>query len=89
MAVACGRRARLLPVPMPLAALAAAASELWGRWRGGIGHFNRDKVREIRASGWVADGMPARVALQCSPHIGLPDGLAAVARAEGLLRRLT
>ena len=83
MAAACGRRARLLPVPMPVAFAAAVVAEWFGRWRGDVGHFNRDKVREIRAIGWVADGALARRVLQWAPRIGLQDGLAAVAQAAG------
>ena len=79
MAAACGGRARLLPVPMPVAYAAAMLSEWWGRCRSGVGYFNRDKVREIRACGWVADGQRAKAILQFVPSIGLRQGLAAVA----------
>jgi hypothetical protein len=48
------------------------------------GFFNRDKMREIAACGWVADGEPARTALGIAPEIGLARGFAEVARAEGL-----
>ncbi len=89
IAFACGRRARLLPVPMALAAAAACASDLVARLRRRPGYFNRDKVREIGAPGWVADGAPARAALGFSPRIGLQEGLAAVARAEGFARAVT
>ncbi|MEZ6038505.1 MAG: NAD-dependent epimerase/dehydratase family protein [Planctomycetota bacterium] len=81
----CGRRARLVPVPLWLAAVAAGGAELWGRLRGEPGFFNRDKVRELKASGWVADGEPVRRFLGIAPHVTLLDGLAAVARAEGYL----
>ena len=87
MAAACGRRARLLPVPMPLAFAAAVVSELWGRMRGDVGYFNRDKVREIRARGWIADGGPVAAALRFVPRIGMRDGLAAVASATGWSRQ--
>lgn len=87
IAAACGRTARLVPVPMPVAALAACCADLWGRIRGDAGFFNRDKVREIRAPGWVADGSAARTVLGVMPRIPLADGLAAVARAEGFVRR--
>lgn len=87
IATACGRSARLMPVPMPLAALAACCADVWGRLRGDAGFFNRDKVREIRAAGWVADGSAARTVLGVSPRVPLAAGLAAIARAGGFVRR--
>ncbi|MCA8964160.1 MAG: NAD-dependent epimerase/dehydratase family protein [Planctomycetes bacterium] len=89
IAEACGRRARLVPVPIALAACAAVASDLVARLRRRPSYFNRDKVREIGAPGWVADGEPVRAALGFAPRIGLSEGLAAVARAEGFARRVT
>lgn len=87
IARAAGRTARLLPVPLWLAAGAAGVSDLWGRVRGRASHFNRDKVRELRAPGWVADAGPAAQALGFRARVELPDGLAAVAAAEGFGRR--
>ena len=84
IAAACGRRARLMPVPMPLAGLAATACDLVARVRRSPGYFNRDKVREIRAAGWVADGAAAQRLLGFVPRVRLAAGLAAVAKAEGL-----
>ena len=86
IATACGRSARLLPVPMPVGALAAWCADLWGRCRGDAGFFNRDKVREIRAAGWVADGSAAGTVLGVTPRIRLAAGLAAVASTEGFVR---
>lgn len=83
VAAACGRRARLLGVPMPLAGAVAACSDAWAGLRRKASYFNRDKVREIRAVGWVADGGPAVSILGFSPEIGLSAGFAEVARAEG------
>lgn len=85
IAAACGRRARLLPVPLPVAGLAAGACDLFARLRGTPAYFNRDKVRELAAVGWVADGGPARAQLGFVPTVSLADGLAMVARAEGLV----
>lgn len=87
IAAACGRSARLVPVPMPVAALAACCADVWGRLRGDAGYFNRDKVREIRAAGWIADGSAARTVLGVTPRVSLAAGLAAIARAEGFVRR--
>jgi nucleoside-diphosphate-sugar epimerase len=84
---ACDRPPRLLPVPMAVAGLAARASDLWARLRRTPGYFNRDKVREIAAPGWVADGGPARRLLGFSAGTRLADGLRAVAVAEGFAAR--
>jgi len=81
IAVACGRRARLLPVPLLLARVAAHASDAFAALRRQAGFFSRDKLREIGACGWVADGGPVAAALGARPRIALADGLAAVAVA--------
>jgi dihydroflavonol-4-reductase len=83
IAAACGRRARLLPVPLAVAAAAAGVADLLARLTGRPGFFNGDKIKELRARGWVADGAAARRLLEVAPRIALRDGLAAVARAEG------
>jgi nucleoside-diphosphate-sugar epimerase len=86
IAAACGRRARLVPVPLLAARCAAAAADLYGRVRGTCAFFNGDKVRELAACGWVADGEPARRILGFTPRVRLAEGLAAVAHAEGFAR---
>ena len=87
IASACGRKARLLPIPMFVAALAAMACDLWARLVGKAGYFNRDKVREIGAVGWVADGAFARRCLGFEAATPLAEGLAAVAKADGFVKR--
>lgn len=86
IAVACGRRARILPIPMALAAAAAMGADLFARVRRMPGYFNRDKVREIGAVGWVADDAPQRERLGFAPQVALAEGLAAVAKSDGFLR---
>jgi dihydroflavonol-4-reductase len=86
IAAACGRRPRLLPVPMWLARAAAAAADVWAQGTGRSSFFNRDKMRELGACGWVADGTMAREHLGFVPAIALEDGLAAIARSEGFGR---
>ena len=85
IAAACGRRARLVPLPLfgvrGLALLADATARL--RRRPGL--FSRDKVREIAAAGWVADPNPARELLGFHPEIPTSQGLRDTARAEGFL----
>jgi nucleoside-diphosphate-sugar epimerase len=89
IAAACGRRARLVPVPIAVAHLGAAASDAVAALRRRASYFSRDKVREIRACGWVADGAPAREQLGFAAGTALADGLAEVARVEGFLRAAT
>lgn len=89
IAAACGRRARLLPVPLPIAGVAAGLCDLVARLRRSPGYFNRDKVRELAAPGWVADGGPVRERLGFVARVRLADGLCAVARAEGLVGAAT
>ncbi len=83
IAAACDRRSRLLRVPLPLVRGAAFAADAFCRLRGTSSFFSRDKVREIAACGWVADGEGARRTLGFTPRIHLHEGLAAVAAAEG------
>ena len=82
IAAAVGRRARLLRVPLAVAKVGAVAADLWARLRARPGFFSRDKMREIAACGWVADGAAAVQQLAFTPQVHLADGLAAVARAE-------
>ncbi|HEU4417904.1 MAG TPA: hypothetical protein VFT55_03140, partial [Planctomycetota bacterium] len=86
MATACGRTARLVPVPMPFVGAAALTCDLVAALRHRAGFFNRDKMREIRAVGWVADGTVAKGLLGFQPAVSLSAGLLATARAEGLVR---
>jgi nucleoside-diphosphate-sugar epimerase len=86
MATACGRTARLVPVPMPFVGAAALTCDLFAALRRRAGFFNRDKMREIRADGWVADGTAAKELLGFQPAVSLATGLLATARAEGFVR---
>jgi dihydroflavonol-4-reductase len=83
IAAACGGKARLVRVPLFMAGLAARAGDLWARMRRQPSYFNRDKVREIAAVGWVADGESAREHLGFAPTTTLPEGLREVANADG------
>ena len=79
IAAAHGRRARLLPVPLPIARCAAHLAQAWARVTGRPTFFNPDKVREIGAEGWVGDPEPAARALGFRAQIDLRAGLAALA----------
>jgi len=89
IAAACGRRVRLVTVPFAVASGAAFVCDAFARVMRSPGYFSRDKVREIRACGWVADGAVAARLLGFTPRIGLAAGLAAVAVAEGFAPRAT
>lgn len=86
IAAACGRRARLVRVPLAIAGIAAAVGDGIAALTNRTSYFNRDKLRELGAPGWVADGGPAKLALGFEPRVRLADGLLAVARAEGFAR---
>jgi nucleoside-diphosphate-sugar epimerase len=85
IAESCGRRARLVAMPLAIAGAAAWACDGWSRITGRPLHFNRDKVRELRARGWVADGEALR-RLGLKPQMWLREGLREVAVAEGFAR---
>ena len=55
MAAALGTRVRLVRIPAPLLKVAAAVSEAGGVLAGRAVPFNRDKAKEMIASGWVCD----------------------------------
>ena len=85
---AVGRGAIRVPIPRPLLRLAAAASETAARLasRGTI--FNRDKVRELLAPGWICSTELAQRELGFRTAIPLEQGIAETAawyRAEGWL----
>lgn len=86
IAKSSGRTARLLPVPLAVASAAAAVCDAWARITGKASFFNGDKVKELRALGWVADGRAAQHALGIAPLVGMERGLAEVAQREGFAR---
>lgn len=86
IAGACGRKARLFPVPMLLAGAAAGLCDVFARATGSAGFFNGDKVKELRADGWVADGSLANRVLGLPPGVALAVGLREVALREGFAR---
>jgi nucleoside-diphosphate-sugar epimerase len=77
---AVGRRVRALPVPAPLIAGLAAASETAASVVGQSSIFNRDKAREMLAPGWLCETDRARRDLGFQAAITLDDGLRATAR---------
>jgi nucleoside-diphosphate-sugar epimerase len=76
VAQAAGRRARLLPVPMPLVRLLGPLADGVARLRGKPSFFSSDKLREVSACGWVADPLLAERMLGFRSRVGLDQGLA-------------
>lgn len=80
IAVAVGRSARLVSVPSPLVKAAGAANEWLARAVGRSTIFNRDKVRELLAPGWLCETDAARTELGFEPRFRLHEGLVETAR---------
>jgi nucleoside-diphosphate-sugar epimerase len=72
---ALGRRIRTIRVPVPVLKAAAAISETWGRVGGNMPVFNRDKVKELTAAGWVCGWEKAQRDIGFRAGTGLADGL--------------
>ena len=88
VAAAVGRRVRVLRVPSALVTTAAAASEWGAGMLGRATMFNRDKVRELLAPGWLCDTAAAERELGFRCRIPLATGLTETAqwyRARGWL----
>jgi dihydroflavonol-4-reductase len=77
---ALGRRVRTIRVPGPVLNAAAALSETWGRVSGKMPIFNRDKVKELTAAGWICDWEKAEREIAFRAEVNLADGLLETAR---------
>jgi nucleoside-diphosphate-sugar epimerase len=75
VADAVGGRARVVRVPGPLIATAAAVTETVAGVLGKSTIFNRDKARELLAPGWLCETELARRDFGFEAHIALPAGL--------------
>lgn len=69
-----GRRVRLVRLPKLAIGAAGVASELGARLVGGSSIFNRDKVRELLAPGWLCDTADAQAELGFETQIELEEG---------------
>ena len=88
IADAMGRRARVLPVPLPLMRAAAAISGLAGRTGAALARripalgpvrapsWNPDKYLEARQPGWLCDASRIRAELGYAPVVDLTQGMA-------------
>lgn len=88
IARAVGRRALRVRVPRPLVRVAGATSEWGAALVGRTTIFNRDKVRELLAPGWLCETETLRKDAGFTARIALPDGLEETAtwyRANGWL----
>lgn len=77
---AVGRNVRVLRLPAALITGAAAASEWAAGLMGRSSIFNRDKAREMLASGWLCETESAHADLEYQAGISLADGLRDTAR---------
>jgi len=75
-----GRRVRGLNVPGKLLYAASALFEGWGRISGRIPVFNRDKVKELTAGGWVCSTLKSENELGFTAGIGIEEGLTKTAQ---------
>lgn len=85
IATSCGRQARLVHAPLWLARIAALPVEVFSRLTKRSCIFSLDKLREVGATGWVADPAPARELVGFSAEIRAQQGFAELARSEGLV----
>lgn len=77
---AVGRKVRALRVPGVALKAAAGVSESWGRMTGRMPVFNRDKVAELTAAGWVCGWEKARKEISFTAVLGIAEGLERTAR---------
>ncbi len=83
IAALAGRRARLLPVPLPLAWTLAGVCSPVRRLCGFPRYLNLDKIHELGASAWSCESPAAEELLSWEARIPLSEGLAReVARAK-------
>lgn len=75
LAGALGRKVRNVTIPVSALWTAAAASELLGRVAGRLPVFNREKVKELAAPGWVCNTGKARRELSFQAIIDTASGI--------------
>ncbi|NOY87359.1 MAG: NAD-dependent epimerase/dehydratase family protein [Deltaproteobacteria bacterium] len=77
---ALGKKVRGVRISPALVSVAAGLSEAWGRIRGRMPVFNRDKARELAAPGWVCSSAKALRDLSFQAEISIKDGFSQTAR---------
>jgi nucleoside-diphosphate-sugar epimerase len=76
---ALGRKVKGIFIPRAVLTAAAAGSELWGKVSGRMTVFNRDKVNELTASGWVCSTRKAKAELAFTAQTPLETAFVATA----------
>ena len=76
VASAFGRKARVLPLPLPLLAFSAALSSFAARLGLPPASWNADKYREARAEGWLCSARRITEELGYTPAVPLREGIA-------------
>lgn len=74
MGEALGRKVRGFRIPGAMLKTAAAVSEMWGVLSGRMPVFNRGKVKELTAPGWVCDLEKSEKDLGFNATIGAVEG---------------
>jgi nucleoside-diphosphate-sugar epimerase len=85
---AVGRNPKVVSMPAGIIELAAGASEMFARLSGRSTMFNREKVREVLAPGWLCETQSARNAFGFAAEIPLAAGVQSTAewyRTKGWL----
>jgi nucleoside-diphosphate-sugar epimerase len=77
---AMGRRVKGLKVPGKLLTAASVISETWGKLKGDTPVFNRDKVKELTAPGWVCSTVKSERDLGFKARIGIAEGFGETAQ---------
>jgi nucleoside-diphosphate-sugar epimerase len=80
MSAAVGRKGHEIPIPQGLLKVAGTLTGAMGRMTGRPQVFDRDKVRELLAPGWLCDTSAAREEMGFSAGIPLERGLEETAR---------
>lgn len=70
------KRAVKIKIPICLTGLLARLSEMWGNLKGEVVTLNREKMRELRAKGWVVSIKKARTTLGFKPEYTAERGIA-------------
>jgi len=71
---ALGRKVRGVRVPGALLKASASVSEVWGALSGRMPVFNRGKVKELTASGWVCDTGKSKEELGFTADVDIEEG---------------
>ena len=81
-AIACavGRRARVVPIGLPLATAAGHASRLFARFTAAKPLLTPERVRDLAQADWSCDDTRARTELGYHSTVTLPQGIQETAR---------